>query len=90
MSDNTSTVIYLDTNVYARPFDDQNQKKIRDETNAFLKIVDEIKDGKLVLLGSDILEFEIENVLEAKKRDLIKDYSRLSLFVEKMLKGELE
>ncbi len=77
LSDNNNSVIYLDTNVYVRPFDNQNQKKIRDETNAFLKIVDGIKDGRLILLGSDILEFEVENVLDTEKRNLIRDYLEL-------------
>ena len=75
MSDNSNIIfIYLDTNVYARPFDDQNQKKIRNETNAFLRIVDWIKNGSLILLGSDILKFEVENVLDSEKHHPIKDY----------------
>jgi hypothetical protein len=58
MTDN-STLIYLDTNSYSRPFDDQTQTDIQAEANAFLEIIAEVKGGKLLLLGSDILDFEV-------------------------------
>jgi hypothetical protein len=62
------TLIYLDTNVYARPFDDQTQPAIREEANAFLAIITAVKDGKLELLGSDILAFEVARILSEDKR----------------------
>ena len=74
MIDNNSTLICLDTNVYSRPFDDQTQADIQAEANAFLEIIAEVKNGKLLLLGSDILDFEVHNVLNAEKRTKIEDY----------------
>ena len=59
MAHSNSTLIYLDTNVYSRPFDDQTQSDIQEEANAFLEIVREIKAERFTLLCSDILEFEI-------------------------------
>lgn len=68
MSDLKPTLVYLDTNVYARPFDDQTQPTIQEEANAFLAIIAAIKDGKLELLGSDILAFEVAQILSEDKR----------------------
>ncbi len=62
------TLIYLDTNVYARPFDDQTQTAIQAEANAFQIIVTAVKAQKLRLLGSDILAFEAAQVLSEDKR----------------------
>ncbi len=78
MLDNNSTLICLDTNVYSRPFDDQAQLDIQAEANAFLEIIAEVKNGKLLLLGSDILDFEVHNVLNVEKRTKIEDYLLLS------------
>lgn len=74
MTDSSATLIYLDTNAYSRPFDDQTQIEIQAEANAFLEIIAEVKNGKLLLLGSDILDFEVHNVLNEEKRTWIEDY----------------
>lgn len=77
MIDSNSTLIYLDTNAYSRPFDDQTQMDIQAEANAFLEIIAGVKTGKLFLLGSDILDFEVHNVISAEKRSKIEDYLNL-------------
>ncbi|CAN5546616.1 PIN domain-containing protein [soil metagenome] len=77
MIDSNSTLIYLDTNAYSRPFDDQTRTDIQAEANAFLEIIAEIKTGKLLLLGSDILDFEVHIVVSAEKRSKIEDYLNL-------------
>jgi hypothetical protein len=77
MIDNNATLIYLDTNAYSRPFDDQTQTDIQAEANAFLDIIAEVKSGKLLLLGSDILEFEVHNVFNEEKRSKIENYLSL-------------
>ena len=74
MSTNDPILIYLDTNVYSRPFDDQTQADIQEEANAFLKIIAEVKANKLSLLGSDILDFEVQNILSEEKRTKIEDF----------------
>ena len=50
--------IYLDNCVFNRPFDDQSYIRIRLETEAKLYVQDQIKDGKVELIWSYILEFE--------------------------------
>ncbi|MEW5985764.1 MAG: PIN domain-containing protein [Chloroflexota bacterium] len=67
-------LIYLDTNVFSRPFDDQTQVHIQEEANAFLHIAYEIRSKRLGLLCSDILEFEILNILIPDKRSQVQNY----------------
>jgi len=77
MTTKSIPILYLDTNVLSRPFDDQTQPTIQEETSAFLTIVPEIQAGKLVLLCSDILEFEVYNILDAEKCTQVADYLAL-------------
>ena len=77
MADSSLTLIYLDTNSYSRPFDDQTRTDIQEEANAFLDTIAEVKSGKLILLGSDILDFEVHNVLRNEKRTKIEHYLSL-------------
>lgn len=50
--------LYLDTNVYNRPFDDQSQVRIRLETIAIFSIFHHIKRGDFQLLWSFMIDFE--------------------------------
>jgi len=68
------TLIYLDTNVYSRPFDDQAKVGIAAEVNAFLEIVDAVKAGSLKLVSSDILLFEVYNILSQDKQAKAESY----------------
>jgi predicted nucleic acid-binding protein len=79
--------LYLDMNIYNRPFDDQAQVRIRLETIAIHSIIKMIKDKKVVLLWSFMLEFEnslnpyedirmeieILSALASKHIDMVKD-----------------
>ena len=58
--------VYLDTNVYFRPFDDQNQDRIQKETDAFIEILRDMQSKKLSTISSDILYYE---VFYSEKRD---------------------
>ena len=51
-------LVYLDCCVYNRPFDDQRITVIHIETEAKLLIQRQIKDNKLALIWSDILDYE--------------------------------
>lgn len=50
--------IYLDNCCFNRPFDDQSQIRIRLETEAKLKIQEEIQKGHVELIWSYILDYE--------------------------------
>lgn len=67
-------IIYCDTNVYSRPFDDQTRSTIQEESNAFLEIISRIRSGELQLLCSDILKFEVANILGEGKRSRVRSY----------------
>jgi predicted nucleic acid-binding protein len=69
--------IYLDANVYSRPFDDQEHSSIREESDAFLWLISEVRGERLKLLSSDILMFEIANILGEEKSTKIRPYLEL-------------
>ena len=50
--------VYLDMNIYNRPFDDQSQIRIKLETIAVFAILQMVKMGKLKLVWSFILDYE--------------------------------
>ena len=50
--------IYIDTNVYNRPFDDQTQPRIWLETLALGLILQLVESGEATLVNSSVLEFE--------------------------------
>lgn len=50
--------IYLDMNIYNRPFDDQTQVRIRLETIAIFSILQRIKNGDFSLLWSFMIDYE--------------------------------
>jgi predicted nucleic acid-binding protein len=52
------TLIYLDTNVYNRPFDDQTQLRISLETLAFISILQMIETNQITLVTSTVLVLE--------------------------------
>lgn len=70
-------LIYLDTNVYSRPFDNQTRLTIQAEADAFVTIIEAVKEEKLSLLSSDILLFEVHNILNEEKRTKAMEYITL-------------
>jgi predicted nucleic acid-binding protein len=74
MPDGAPTLIYLDTNVYTRPFDDQTQSDIQEEANAFVEIIADVEAKRFSLISSDILRFEVFNILGEEKGAKVKDY----------------
>ena len=71
-------IIYLDTNVYCRPFDNQTQDRIREETDAFEVILEGIRNGRFTTLTSDVLQYEIKKILSPLKRTDVERYLALS------------
>jgi len=68
--------IYLDTNVYCRPLDDQSSRRIRSESQAFLEIADKAFRGEIVIVSSDYVKFEIEQIQDPLKRKDIRGFER--------------
>jgi predicted nucleic acid-binding protein len=68
--------VYLDTNVYCRPLDNQSDSRIHAESEAFLKIVDAAENGKIEIVSSDYVKFEIEHITDVLKRKDIRGFER--------------
>jgi predicted nucleic acid-binding protein len=51
--------IYMDACCFNRPMDDQHQDRIRIETDAIRTILQKCKYGLWILVGSDVLEYEL-------------------------------
>jgi len=70
--------VYLDCCSYNRPFDDQKNIIIHLETEAKLVIQQMIKDNELVLIWSDVLDYEnYDNPFE-ERRDKISEWKFLA------------
>lgn len=63
--------IYLDTNVWGQPFDAQTQR-IRKETETFFEILEGAYQHKYEIIGTLILEDEIEQMEGKEKREAVK------------------
>ena len=69
--------VYLDTNVYCRPLDDQRDSRIHEETEAFLQIVDNVERGKLLVISSDYVKYEIEQIRKPSERKNVRGFERI-------------
>lgn len=58
MSENNKIRVYLDNCAYNRPYDDQSQMRINLETQAKLHIQELIRDKKVELATSFVLDYE--------------------------------
>lgn len=52
------TLVYLDTSIYNRPFDDPSQPKIYLETQAVILILQMVEAKLIELVNSSVLEYE--------------------------------
>jgi predicted nucleic acid-binding protein len=74
--------VYLDACCFNRPFDDQSQIRVRLETEAKLKIQEEIRSGGFQLVWSYILDYENDkNPYQERKMRISgwRDYSVLDV-----------
>lgn len=59
--------IYIDNCCYNRPFDDLTQERIHLESEAILTILQRGQAGIYKIVGSNILELEMERMQDAEK-----------------------
>lgn len=64
--------IYLDNCCYNRPFDDQSQDRIHFESEAVFAILKKIGKGGYDLIGSSVLELEIDKISDPNRREKVK------------------
>jgi predicted nucleic acid-binding protein len=68
--------IYLDNCCFNRPFDDQVQIRVRLESEAKLKIQEEIRSGHLQLAWSYIVDYENNRNPYQERRERIKNWKK--------------
>ena len=61
-------IIYLDNCCYNRPFDDQMQERIHLESEAVLTILKMGQMKKVISVGSEVLELEINRMMDENKK----------------------
>ena len=71
--------IYLDNCCFNRPFDDQSQIRIRLETEAKLKIQEEIQKGHVELIWSYILDYENNRNPFQERKDRINGWKKYAI-----------
>lgn len=77
--------VYLDTNIWGRPFNEQKLKRIQMESDAFFKILEgAYYQQKYEIIGSLILDDEIEQIEGMMKKDAAK--ALVDLFVAKKIR----
>lgn len=62
--------LYLDTCVWCRPFDVLDHEKIRNEFRAVVRILDAARTGRIVIVKSEVLFYEI-SYIGAEERNTI-------------------
>ncbi len=76
--------IYLDTNVYNRPFDDQTQRRIESETLIFRVVMRLVEMGDIELVSSYILEYENSRNRFVDRRKWVESKLQLATFYQEM------
>jgi predicted nucleic acid-binding protein len=72
-------LLYLDLNCFNRPFDDQNQMRVAEETEAVFSILQRIEDGTDELAWSGALTFEnSQHPLEDRRDEIARWEQRAS------------
>lgn len=66
-------IIYLDNCCYNRPFDDQMQERIHLESEAVLTILKMGQMKKVIIVGSAILELEMNRMMDENKKQKVLD-----------------
>jgi len=71
-------LLYLDLNCFNRPFDDQSQVRVANETQAVFSILERIENGTDQLTWSAVLSFKNSQHPLADRRDEIARWKRLA------------
>ena len=83
-------IIYLDNCCYNRPFDDQTQERIHLESEAVLTILKMGQMKKVIIVGSEILELEMNRMMDENKKQKVLDLYKVAnmhiLYTDKIRK----
>ena len=62
--------------MYCRPLDDQSERRVRLESQAFMEVADVALRGDILIVSSDYVKFEIEQIFDPLKRKDVKGFER--------------
>ena len=68
--------LYFDCCCYNRPFDDQSQQRIHDESEAILSLMNRCITLSGTILGSAVLRLEIDGIGDTVKREKVRHLYR--------------
>lgn len=68
--------LYFDCCCYNRPFDDQSQQRIHDESEAILSLMNRCLAVHGTILGSAVLRLEIDGIGDTVKREKVRHLYR--------------
>ena len=68
--------LYFDCCCYNRPFDDQSQQRIHDESEAILSLMNRCLAVRGTILGSTVLRLEIDGIGDTVKREKVRHLYR--------------
>lgn len=89
MSAESKLKLYLDSCALQRPFDDASQLRVRIEADAVTELIAAFERGDVLLVGSDVLNYEIAQIPDSNRREPVERLLRLcSSFVA--LTNEIE
>ena len=89
MSAESKLRLYLDSCALQRPFDDASQLRVRIEADAVTELIAAFERGDVLLVGSDVLNYEIAQIPDSNRREPVERLLRLcSSFVA--LTNEIE
>lgn len=71
--------IYLDTCVWCRPFDALDHGRIRDEFRAVVRVLDAARKGRIVIVKSEVLFYEISNIGAGERNTIEKMVHEVAL-----------
>jgi predicted nucleic acid-binding protein len=69
MENDNKMMLYLDNCCYNRPQDDQSSERVEAETDAILKIIGKRHINGHIIVGSPVVDFEIQRNPNIKERD---------------------
>jgi predicted nucleic acid-binding protein len=77
------SAIYLDACCLNRPYNDQSQPRIRLESEAVLLVLRDAAEGSTQLVGSTVLEYEIDQTADPERRRRLRQtMAAVSMWVE--------
>ena len=71
--------VYLDNCVYNRPFDDQSNEKVKIESEAIAKILEEVTNQSIELIWSSVIDYENENSPFTERREFVAQWKSYAI-----------